>query len=161
MFRTMRRNKQQLSEEKTIKILNEATNGILALDGDEGYTYAVPLSFAYSDNKIYFHAALKGHKLDAIQNNDKVSFCVVAQDDVIQDTFTTHFRSAIAFGKIKIIEDDDDPEKRLGLELLADKYSPNVDIKSREKEINSKLKALVVIVLEIEHLTGKAARELI
>ena len=161
MFRTMRRNKQQLSEEATLKILNEATNGVLALDGDNGYTYAVPLSFAYADGKIYFHAALSGHKLDAIKNNDKVSFCVVAQDNVVQETFTTHYKSAIVFGRIKVIEDNNDPEKRRGLELLADKYSPNVDSESREKEINGKMKALVVIVIEVEHLTGKAAREIV
>lgn len=161
MFREMRRNKQQLSEEEAIKILNEATNGVLALDGDGGYTYAVPLSFAYADGKIYFHAALSGHKLDAIKNNDKVSFCAIAQDKVVQETFTTHYKSAIAFGRIKIIEDNNDPEKRSGLELLADKYSPDVSAESREREISGKLKALVVIVLEVEHLTGKAAREII
>ena len=160
MFRPMRRNKQQLTEEATIKILNEATNGVLALDGDEGYTYAIPLSFAYSDGKIYFHAALSGHKLDAIKNNDKVSFCVVARDNVIQETFTPHYVSAIAFGRIKIIEDNDDPEKRRGLEVLADKYSPDVDTAKRQKAIDSQIKALVVMVMEIEHLTGKAAREL-
>ena len=161
MFRAMRRNKQQLSDEATLKILKESTNGVLALDGDEGYTYAVPLSFAYSDNKIYFHAALKGHKLDAIKNNDKVSFCVVNQDEIIQDTFTTHYKSVIAFGRIKIIEDNDDPEKIRGLELLADKYSPDVSIEKREKTINGQIKALVVLVMDIEHLTGKAAREIV
>lgn len=161
MFRKMRRNKQELSREETLKILNEATSGVLALDGDEGYTYAVPLSFAYSDDKIYFHAALSGHKLDAIKNNNKVSFCVIAKDNVIQETFTTHFKSAIAFGRIKIISDNNDPEKRRGLELLADKYSPDVNDESREKEINGKMKALVVMVIEIEHLSGKIAKELV
>ena len=161
MFRPMKRNKQELSEEAVSQIMNEATNGVLALDGDNGYTYAVPLSFAYSDNKIYFHAALSGHKLDAIKNNDKVSFCVIAQDDVIQETFTTHYRSAIAFGHIRIIEDNNDPEKRHGLELLADKYSPDVDSAKREKAINNQIKALVVMVMDIEHLTGKAGIELI
>ena len=161
MFRTMRRNKQRLSEEATIKILNEATNGVLALNGDNGYTYAIPLSFAYADGKIYFHAALSGHKLDAIKNNDKVPFCVVSQDNVIQETFTTHYMSAIAFGRIRVIEDNDNPEKRRGLELLAEKYSPSVSADKCQKTIDSQIKALVVMVLEIEHLSGKAARELI
>ena len=161
MFREMRRNKQQISNEETLKILNEATNGVLALDGDDGYTYAVPLSFAYADNKIYFHAALKGHKLDAIKNNDKVSFCVVSQDEIVQETFTTHYKSAIAFGRIKIIEDNENPEKRHGLELLAGKYSPDVPAEKLEKVINGQMKALVVMVMKIEHLTGKIAKELI
>ena len=156
----MRRNKQQLSEEETLNILNEATNGVLALDGDEGYTYAVPLNFAYADGKIYFHSALTGHKLDAIKNNDKVSFCAVTKDEIVQEEFTSYFKSAIAFGKIKIISENDNPEKKRGLELLADKYSPNVPLDKREMVINGQMKALSVIILEVEHLTGKAAREL-
>ena len=161
MFRTMRRNKQLLSEEDSIKIMNDATHGVLALDGDNGYTYAVPLSFAYADNKIYFHAALKGHKLDAIKNNDKVSFCMISQDDVVQETFTTYYKSVIAFGHIRIIESNDDPEKRKALELLADKYSPDIDSDTREKAINGQIRALVVLVIDIDHFTGKAGRELI
>ena len=103
---------------------------------------------------------MSGHKLDAIRNNDKVSFCVVGQDKVVQETFTTYYKSAIAFGRIRIIKDDSDPEKRHGLELLAEKYSPAVSMEQREKAIERQIKALVVMVMDIEHLTGKAAREL-
>ena len=62
---------------------------------------------------------------------------------------------------MKIVEDNEDPDKILGLKLLAEKYSPNESVEHRDKEIYGKLNALVVPVLEIEHLTGKAARELI
>ena len=160
MFREMRRNKQALSEDAALQILNNASHGVLALDGDDGYTYAVPLNYAYKDGKIYFHAALTGHKLDAIKNNDKISFCVVNKDEVVPEKFTSYYSSVIVFGKIKVITDDADPEKRRGLELLADKYSPNESAESREREIGGKLKALVVMVIEVEHMTGKAAREL-
>ena len=82
------------------------------------------------------------------------------QDEIIQDTFTTHYKSVIAFGRIKIIEDNDDPEKIRGLELLADKYSSTASAERRAKELG-RLSALVVPVMTIEHLTGKAARELV
>ena len=132
----------------------------MSLSGDNGYCYAVPINYAVEGNKIYFHSAPTGHKLDAIKNNDKVSFCVVDKHEVIAEEFTSYFSSVIAFGKIKIIEDNNDPEKLRGLELLADKYSPNVSNELREKELK-RLGAVVVPVLEIEHLTGKAARELV
>ncbi len=55
MFREMRRNSQQLPQEEVLKILEEGSFGVLALLGDQGYPYGVPVSFVYQDEKIYFH----------------------------------------------------------------------------------------------------------
>lgn len=160
MFRDMRRKKCVLSTETAEKILRDGDYGVLALSGDDGYCYAVPMNYAFADGKIYFHSAKTGHKLDAMRNNDKVSFCVVGRHDVIAEEFTTYFTSAIAFGRIKIIEDDNDPEKRRALELLADKYSSTAEIELRAKEV-ARVNAVSVPVMTIEHLSGKAARELV
>lgn len=160
MFRDMRRRNCALSTETAEKILREGDFGVLALSGDDGYPYAVPINYAFADGKIYFHSAKTGHKLDAMRNNDKVSFCVVARHDVIAEEFTTYFVSAIAFGRIKIIEDNDVAEKRRALELLADKYSASASVELRAKEI-ARVNAVSIPVMTIEHLTGKAARELV
>lgn len=157
-FRELRRKNQLLSEKETINILNRNTSGILACGGDNGYPYAVPLSYVYSGGKIYFHCALTGHKLDAIRRNSKVSFCVIDCDNVRPEKFTTFYRSVIVFGKIRIIENSD--EKRAALEVLAKKYSPNNDI-GIAKEIDGAFDRVCMLELEIEHLTGKAAKELI
>ncbi|MBR5914613.1 MAG: pyridoxamine 5'-phosphate oxidase family protein [Selenomonadaceae bacterium] len=159
MFREMRRIKCKLSDETAEKILLEGFYGILALSGENNYPYAVPINYAYADGKIYFHSATTGHKIDAIKNNPKASFCVVDKHEVVAEEFTSYYSSVIAFGKMRIA--DNDEEKILGLKLLAEKYSPNESYEHRDKEIYGKLNALVVPVLEIEHLTGKAARELI
>ena len=58
---------QQLSPEACIAILDRGTSGILALCGDDGWPYAVPLSYAYRDGKLLFHCAVEGHKLDALR----------------------------------------------------------------------------------------------
>lgn len=160
MFREMRRRNCVISTETAEKILREGEFGVLALSGDDGYCYAVPINYAVEGNKIYFHSAKTGHKLDAIRNNDKVSFCVVDRHEVIAEEFTTYFSSAIAFGRIRIVEDNNDPDKLRGLELLADKYSSTASTERRAKELG-RLDALVVPVMTIEHLTGKAARELV
>jgi len=158
MFRGMRRKKQALPEAETIAMLESGTSGVLAVQGDDDYPYAVPLSFAYEDGKLFFHCAQDGHKLDAVKRNDKASFCVIAADDVVQSTFTTHFRSAIAFGRVRILTDE--TEKRHALDCLVRKYSPDY-LDAGGVEIERELKRTCALELAIEHLSGKAALELV
>jgi len=154
----MRRKKQLLSEEETVEILESCTSGVLAVTGDNDYPYAVPLSFAYKDGKLFFHFARAGHKLDSIVKNDRVSFCVIKTDDVIQKTFTTHFRSAVVFGRARILTEDS--EKKYALECLVEKYSPDY-ITEGQSEIERDWKRVCVAEVKIEHMTGKAAIEII
>ena len=106
-FRTMRRKRQQMSEADGIALLQQATSGTLALLGDGGYPYAVPISYVYADGRLFFHSALSGHKVDAIRGCDKASFCVIGQDDVKPAEYTTYYRSVIVFGRIRIISTTD------------------------------------------------------
>ena len=77
MFREMRRKKQELSKEECIDILQSAKTAVLGVVGDDGYPYTVPINFVYANDKIYFHGAKNGHKIDAINKCNKVSLCVV------------------------------------------------------------------------------------
>lgn len=158
MFRDMRRKRQLLPEAETIAMLEACTSGVLALQGDDGYPYAVPLSYAYENGRLFFHAARTGHKMDAIGSNKKASFCVIAADDVVPSAFTTHFRSAIAFGSVRVLTEDG--EKRHALECLAGKYSPDF-MHAADAEIDGEWKKVCVFELAIEHMTGKAAIEIV
>ena len=157
-FRAMRRKRQQLSEEESVAILKKATAGTLALLGDNDYPYAVPLSYVYQEGRIYFHSALAGHKVDAIRKCEKASFCVIEQDDVQPEKYTTFFRSVIAFGRIHIIEDE--YEKLETARMLGNRYNPNHD-EALQKEIEGGLSRMLMIRFDIEHLTGKEAIELV
>lgn len=157
-FRQMRRKRQQLTQEESIAILQKATAGTLALLGDDGYPYAVPISYVYNEGKLYFHSALNGHKVDAIRKYDKASFCVIEKDDVQPEKYTTFFRSVIAFGRIHIVEDE--KEKLEIVRMLGNRYNPNQD-DALQKEIESGLSRLLAIRFDIEHLTGKEAIELV
>ncbi|MBP3839015.1 MAG: NimIJ family nitroimidazole resistance protein [Prevotella sp.] len=157
-FREMRRKRQQLSQEESVAILQKSTSGTLALLGDDGYPYAVPMSYVYNEGKLYFHSALTGHKIDAIRKCDKASFCVIEQDDVQPEKYTTFFRSVIAFGRIHIIEDE---HGRLETaRMLGNRYNPHQD-GALQKEIESGLSRMQMIRFDIEHLTGKEAIELV
>ncbi|MBA4384364.1 MAG: 5-nitroimidazole antibiotic resistance protein [Anaerolinea sp.] len=158
MFRPMRRKNQLLYESESIEILKTCTSGVLAVAGDDDYPYTVPLSYVYQDGKLFFHCAAEGHKIDGIKRNNKVSVCVIKSDDVIQKTFTTHYKSVIVFGKARILTDEND--KRAALEYLVKKYSPDF-IREGQVEIEHDLKIVCVVEVAIEHMTGKAAIELI
>ena len=117
MFREMRRKKQALSPEECEGVLERGSSGVLAVLGDGGYPYAVPLSYVYADGRLFFHCAKAGHKLDAITREPKASFCVVDQDRVVPEEYTTYFRSVIVFGRAGEIKDD--AGRRTAAELLA------------------------------------------
>ncbi len=158
MFRDPRRKRQLIPEKETLEILIHGTSGVLALAGDNGYPYALPISYVYSDGKIYFHSAKSGHKIDAVKRCEKASFCVIAEDNIIPEEYTTYYKSVIVFGKLKIIEDES--EKRSAIEKLALKYNPTDSNENRSKAIEREYKPLCMLVMEIEHLTGKEAIEL-
>ena len=156
-FRPMRRHRQQLSKEECESILGRCTSGVLALTGDGGYPYAVPLSYVYADGAIIFHSAVEGHKVDAVKQDSRCSFCVIDQDEIKPAEFTTHFRSVIAFGRIHILKNADD--KVQALRLLGRRYSPN-DEPGLQHEIDKSLDHVLLLRLDIEHLSGKQAIEL-
>lgn len=156
-FRPMRRHRQQLSQEESINILERATSGTLALLGDDDYPYAVPTSFVYHNGCLYFHSAVEGHKIDAVRKHAKASFCVIDQDEVHGERYTTFYRSVIAFGHISII--DDAGEKLTTAKVLGNRYNPHQD-DALQKEIEKGLHRMLMLRMEIEHLTGKEAIEL-
>lgn len=158
MFRELRRKRQALSETDCSDILKRGTSGVLALMGDGGYPYAVPMSYVYDGEKLYFHCAKSGHKLDAIAGNPKASFCVVDRDQVVPEEYTTYFRSVIVFGTMRIIEEEQ--EKRTAVEKLALKYAPKDSAKNRGAAIEKDWKPLCMLELTPEHITGKEAVEL-
>ncbi|MCQ1530840.1 pyridoxamine 5'-phosphate oxidase family protein [Lutispora saccharofermentans] len=155
MFREMRRGKQLLSKEDTVAVMDRCTNGVLACLGDEDYPYAVPLSYVYFNDKIYFHSAKAGHKIDAITKNPKVSFAVIDEDTIVSERFTSYFRSIIAFGKVRFVEGDEWLE---AMKALVEKYSADQPDEAKHKEIFGCTQAYM-IAIDIEHMSGKEAIE--
>ncbi len=120
---------------------------------------AAPAQAPASLGRLIFHSARTGHKIDAILRDARASFCVIDQDRIVPEEFTTYFRSVIAFGRVRIIERD--AEKRTAAELLAQRYAPGVGIEQQTAEIDRFWKTLTMLEMEIEHLSGKEAIELV
>ena len=152
MFREMRRKDKMKTYEEAVQILGECTNGVLSVIGDGGYPYGVPVSYIYNDGKIYFHCAGEGHKLDAIKADTRVSFTVVGADEIAPEKFTTMYKSVIVFGRASII--DTDEEKMAALNLIREKYSEAFPAEGAAY-IEKFWDKTTVVVIEIEHMTGK------
>lgn len=159
MFRALRRKRQELSPQECEAVLLRGTSGVLALAGDGGYPYAVPLSYLYDGGKFYFHCAKAGHKLDAIRREPRASFCVIDQDLVVPAEYTSYFRSVIAFGTIRVLEDP--AEMRAAVEKLALRYAPEDSEENRQRAIDREWGALCMLEMTVEHMTGKQAIELV
>lgn len=156
MFRKMRRQKQQMTTQEAETVLRCGNTGILAVAGDNDYPYTVPLNYVYVDQKIYFHCAGEGHKLDAIRRNNKVSFCVVEQDKIVPQIFATDYRSVVVFGKARILEED--TSRRKALEQLIDKYSPAFRSEGME-EIRREWNHVCLVEITPDCITGKVASQ--
>ena len=158
MFRAMRRIRQQLTEEENEQILQRGRSGVLAVLGDGGWPYTVPMSYVWHGGAIWLHCAFAGHKLDAIRACSKVSFCVVDQDDVVPEEYTTYYRSVVVFGHA--VELPDCAEGRAALAAMADKYYPGGPPEARDRDIDRKFCALRMIRIDPVHITGKQSIEL-
>lgn len=158
MFREMRRGRQALSASACSAILRRGTSGVLALLGDDGYPYAVPMSYVYDGTQIYFHSAVTGHKIDALRRCEKASFCVIDQDRVVPLKYTTRYKSVIVFGRLEIVTDE--AEKRTAIEALARRYAPEDSAANRTQAVGDFWNALCMLRLRIDHMTGKQSLEL-
>ena len=160
VFREMRRKAQQLSRGECERILSEASCGVLAVTGDGGYPYAVPVNHVYRDGRIAFHCAKQGHKIDAVRASDKVSFCVIAADEVIPGERTTAYVSVIAFGRARILEKEE--ELRPVCEAIGEKFCPQ-HLEACREETDQVLAAggMYAVEIEVEHLSGKCGREVL
>ena len=161
MFRDLRRKKQALTETECRDILSRGAYGVLAVAGDDGYPYAVPVNYVVRGNAIYFHSAKTGHKIDAIARHSKVSFCVVDKSDLVPERFTTYFKSVIAFGRAHIV--DDKAESLDALTALTQTLAPSEGPDHQREEIGQCEHAgsVAIVAIDIERLSGKQAIELV
>lgn len=154
MFREMQRKDKSLKYDEIIEILQNNTYGILSTISQNGYPYGVPINYAFVNDSIYIHSAIKGHKLDNILVNNKVSFCVVGKTCILPDKFDTKYESVIIFGRAVEVFDD---EKNMALLEILNKYSSDY-IEQGKEYIKKASNATRLIKVSIDHITGKAQK---
>ena len=157
MFREMRRIKQQISVDECLHVLKTQPRGVLSMIGENGYPYGIPMDHWYSeiDNRIYFHCAKVGHKLDAIAACDKVSYCVMDEGFRKEGEWSLNIRSVIVFGRIRVVENEE--KKREICTELVRKFTD--DEAYLQKELTNAFPRVNCLELIPEHMTGKLVNE--
>ncbi len=154
MFKEIRRKDRAISKQEAIEILTNGEHGILSTIGVDGYPYGIPVNYVYHNGNIYFHCAKKGHKLDNIAYNNKVSFCVVGNTKVLPEKFGTNYESAVSFGTAAKISG---AEKNEALIAILEKYSSEFMEKGMVY-IQNLYDKTVVVKISIEHVSGKSRK---
>ena len=150
----MRRKDRALDNAASLALLQSGEYGVLATVDAEGQPYGVPISYVLLDDKIYFHSAKKGHKMDNIENNAKVSFTVVGAVEAVYDkSFSSYYESVVVFGEVSHVEEPE--EKIKSLRALSEKHLPE-HMDKFDDSINSFLKITAVFSIPVDNLTGKA-----
>ena len=157
MFRPMRRSGRAISDEAARQLLRQCRRGVLAVNGDDGYPFAIPVNYFYDEgrNKIYFHGAKTGQKVDALKKCDKVCFTVYGNEHFEPGDWAPYVQSTVVFGRCHLVEDAAATEEKV--RQLAEKYYP-----SREEvdaEMAKAIKAVQLYEITVEHLTGKQIQE--
>lgn len=153
-MKNIRRTDREITPQESKNILVNAEYGVLSTVSKDGQPYGVPLSYVYKTECIYFHCASSGHKLENIEHNSKVSFCVVGKTKVLPDKFGTEYESAVIFGAASEITGT---ERHDALLWLLEKYCTDF-IEEGKQYIEQKAKITKVFKIKIDQVSGKARR---
>jgi nitroimidazol reductase NimA-like FMN-containing flavoprotein (pyridoxamine 5'-phosphate oxidase superfamily) len=150
----MRRKDRQISNTETIEIINKGEYGVLSMCAPDNKAYGVPLNYVFWNNCIYFHCAKGGFKMDNLDKNNNVSFCIVGNTELLPDKFSTRYESAIIFGKTEEVKEK---EKFYALIELVKKYSSEF-LENGKRYIQDLSDNTTVIKIRIDEITGKARK---
>lgn len=157
MFRQMRRIRQELPLDEGKKLLIKNKRGVLSLNGEDGYPYSIPINYFYDaeENKLYFHGAKTGYKIDCIKNNNKASFVSYGDEELSDNGWSYYLKSVVVFGKIEIVDDRELAAKKL--RELGAKYYPSLS--EVDAVMERSFDNALVYYLDIAHMACKKVHE--
>ena len=158
MFKPIRKKINEIDRNATEVLLTFNRRGILAMNGVNGYPYAIPINYFYDNEtqKIYFHGAKAGHKVDALKDSDKVCFTVYGDEHIDEsEPWAPYVQSVVIFGRCRLLQAGSESMDRL--KEFAMKYYPSEQLV--DKEIAHAGRAVQMFEITIEHMSGKQVQE--
>lgn len=151
----MRKIRKKMDKDQAMAVLHSARRAVLAMNGEDGYPYAIPINFVFADGRIWFHCAKAGQKIDCLKKDSKV--CLTTWDDGYKDPgdWAWRLHSVVVFGRVHFVEEKEEKIRRLA--DLGRKYFPT------EEEVRDTLTRLadncLLGCVTIDHITGKNIHE--
>lgn len=123
----MRKKSREMDAAWALEVVDKAPYMTVGMTDADGLPYCVPLSVVRTDEKtFYFHCATEGKKLDILRARPGVCLTAVGKCKPTvgpkDGSFTLEFKSAIAFGKAEVVEDE--AEKREALRAICQRFLP-------------------------------------
>lgn len=145
---------RRMDKLREIEILKNSEYAVLSTSSKDNIPYGVAINYFYveEENCLYFHTKKVGTKIDNIKNNPNVSLFILENQKIIPDRYITHYESVVVTGKASIILNEDEIRKKLI--LLCERFAPS-EIKRRDEVIERYIKAVCIVKINIENITGK------
>jgi nitroimidazol reductase NimA-like FMN-containing flavoprotein (pyridoxamine 5'-phosphate oxidase superfamily) len=153
----MRRQDKEIQDRQLIdEIVSKALVCRLGLCKD-GQPYVVPVNFGYDGQRLYFHTAQEGMKIDYLAANARVCFEIEHEVGILPHPdsacqWGTSFYSVIGFGTVRELTSQAD--KAAALEQIMGHYSGK-----RWQFGERALEQVRVWAIEIEQITGKRSND--
>lgn len=154
-MREVRRKDRIMENELALTVLVEGEYGFLAMANVDGGGYGVPMNYVYDGTSIYMHCALAGHKLENLEKDNRVTFTVVENTEVLPSKFSTRYQSVMVSALAHL--DVTDEEKWALMRLVVKKYSPDF-VEPGDKYIQALFAKTRIIRLEILGMQAKTRR---
>ncbi len=154
MFRKIRKIKNEIDKDAVDSLLHTCRRGVLSMNGDDGYPYSIPINYYYDEanQKIYFHGAKSGYKVDCLNRCDKVCFTIFGNESIKDLVWAPFVQSVIVFGRCHLVDTDNEVLKNFMM-----KYYPSLDLV--DKVIKDDSKFVQMYEISIEHKSGKQVQE--
>lgn len=155
----MRRSDRAQSLEFAQALIDRCTFGVVAISTGEDTPYCLPLSLVRVDNRLYFHCAKQGRKLNLLRRNPKVCVTFVGTSEPAyveaKNTFTDYFQSAMVTGTASEVLEDG--EKIEALRALCARMTPEgMSGDNFERAVAGSLAVTGVWRIDMEEVTAKA-----
>ena len=158
MFKPIRKKINEIDHSAAETLLQSNRRGILAMNGDNGYPYAIPINYFYDSlaQKIYFHGAKAGHKVESLKVSDKVCFTVYGNERIDEaESWAPYVQSVVVFGRCRLLEAGSESIEQL--KEFAMKYYPDEAL--ADDQIARNGRATQMFEITIEHMSGKQVLE--
>ncbi|MFW9990466.1 MAG: pyridoxamine 5'-phosphate oxidase family protein [Candidatus Odinarchaeota archaeon] len=158
-MRDIRRKEKAIHDEnEMIQILKECQYVTIATCRDN-QPYLFTVSHGYEQDKIYFHCASEGKKIDYLKANNTVWGQALLDRGYVQGKCDHLYATCQFRGSISFVEDP--VEKRHALEVMVHQRDSNPDEVIAEQLTDKSISRITIGRIDIDYMSGKKATKVI